>query len=102
MTSLMAIGRANERAAITLFAIVFLVSLVKALIHIRRREFALHREGMLRAFAIGLVVATIRPIVGVFLAFPAPLASGVLRHRILDRLSAAFDNCGDLDQLHAT
>jgi uncharacterized membrane protein len=69
MTSLMAIGGANERAAITLFAIVFLVSLVKAFIHIRRREFALHREWMLRAFAIGLAVATIRPIVGVFIAF---------------------------------
>jgi uncharacterized membrane protein len=69
MSFLKTIGGANETAATTLFAIVFLVSLVKAFIHVRRCEFALHREWMLRAFAIGLAVATIRPIVGIFFAF---------------------------------
>ena len=35
---------------------------------IRRRQVALHREWMIRAFSLGLAVATIRPIVGVFFA----------------------------------
>ena len=63
------IGGANETAATTLFALIFLFSLGKAYAHIRRREFAQHREWMIRAFAIGLAVATIRPIVGIFFAF---------------------------------
>jgi hypothetical protein len=37
-------------------------------LHIRRGRVALHREWMIRAFAIGLAVAAIRPIVGVFFA----------------------------------
>jgi uncharacterized membrane protein len=63
-----AIGGVNQAAATTLFALFFLVALCKAFWHIRRREVALHREWMIRAFAIGLAVATIRPIVGVFFA----------------------------------
>lgn len=62
------IGGVNETVATTLFAIVFLFDLVKAFVHIRRREIARHREWMIRAYAIGLAVATIRPIVGVFFA----------------------------------
>jgi uncharacterized membrane protein len=64
----MAIGGANETAATMFFAILFLFCMIKGWIAIRRREFALHREWMIRAFAIGLAVATIRPIVGVFFA----------------------------------
>ena len=33
-----------------------------------RRQFAAHREWIIRAFAIGLAVALVRPIVGVFFA----------------------------------
>lgn len=69
MSFQMAIGGANETAATTLFALVFLFALTKAFLHIRRREIAQHREWMIRAFAIGLAVATIRPIVGLFFAF---------------------------------
>ena len=58
-----------ETAATTLFALVFLFALTKAFLHIRGREIAQHREWMIRAFAIGLAVATIRPIVGLFFAF---------------------------------
>jgi len=68
MTSHMAIGGANERAAILLFDSAFLFSLTKAVWHIRRREIVQHREWMLRAFGIGLGVATTRPIVGAFFA----------------------------------
>jgi uncharacterized membrane protein len=68
MSPQMAIGGANETAATMLFAIVFLVALVKAFLAIPRGQFALHREWMIRAFAIGSAVAAIRPIVGIFFA----------------------------------
>jgi hypothetical protein len=42
--------------------------LSKAFLHIRQREITLHREWMIRAFSVGLAVAAIRPIVGVFFA----------------------------------
>ena len=64
----MAIGGLNEAAATTFFALVFLGALGKAVVHIRRREIKLHRKWMIRAFAIGLAVATIRPMVGLFFA----------------------------------
>lgn len=63
-----AIGGFNQAAATTLFATFFLVALCKAYWHIRRREVALHREWMIRAFSVGLAVATIRPIIGMFFA----------------------------------
>jgi uncharacterized membrane protein len=50
------------------FALIFLFSLGKAFLHIRRRQIVQHREWMLRAFAIGLAIATVRPIVGMFFA----------------------------------
>ena len=64
----MAIGGANETAATMLFAIIFLFALVRAYLYIRQGNFALHREWMIRAFAIGLAVTTVRPIEGVFFA----------------------------------
>ena len=68
MSFQMAIGGANETTATTLFALLFVFCLTKAFIHIRRREVLLHREWMIRGFAIGLGVATVRPIVGAFFA----------------------------------
>src|SRR6266404_13755 len=63
-----AIGGINQAAATTLFASFFLFALCKAFWHIRRREIVLHREWMIRAFSVGLAVATIRPIIGIFFA----------------------------------
>ena len=63
-----AIGGVNQAAATTLFALFFLFALGKAFRHILGREIVLHREWMIRAFSIGLAVATIRPIVAVFFA----------------------------------
>jgi Predicted membrane protein (DUF2306) len=63
-----AIGGVNQAAATTLFGSWFLFALVKAFRHVLRREIALHREWMIRAFSIGLAVATIRPIIAVFFA----------------------------------
>jgi uncharacterized membrane protein len=68
MTSQMAIGGATERAATSLFGVLFLIALVKAFLSIRRRDVVHHREWMIRAFAIGIAVATVRPIVGMFFA----------------------------------
>jgi uncharacterized membrane protein len=62
------IGGLDEKAAITLFGSFFLIALGKALWHALRREFAQHREWMIRGYAIGLAVATIRPIMGAFFA----------------------------------
>ena len=62
------IGGVDEKAAITLFGTFFLIALAKALWHALRREFAQHREWMIRGYAIGLAVATIRPIMGTFFA----------------------------------
>ena len=62
------IGGVNQAAATILFSALFLYALCKAFWHIRRQEIALHRQWMIRAFSIGLAVATIRPIVGMFFA----------------------------------
>ena len=69
MSYTMNIGGPNETAATTLFAIVFLVCLIKGYVHIRRKEVERHREWMIRAYGVGLGVATTRPIVGMFFAF---------------------------------
>jgi len=69
MSYTMNIGGANETAATTLFAIVFLFCLVKAYRHIRRKEVAQHREWVIRMYGVGLGVATTRPVVGMFFAF---------------------------------
>jgi uncharacterized membrane protein len=68
------IGGIDEKAAITLFGTFFLIALAKALWHTLRREFIQHREWMIRGYAIGLAVATIRPIMGTF--FAAALMKG--------------------------
>jgi len=62
------IGGVDEKAAIALFGTFFLIALAKALWHALRREFAQHREWMIRGYAIGLAVATIRPIMAAFFA----------------------------------
>src|ERR1700676_1123687 len=63
-----AIGGVNQAAATVLFGSYFLLALSRAFWLIRRREIALHREWMIRAFSTGLAVATIRPIIGIFFA----------------------------------
>ena len=62
------VGGLDEKAAITLFGTFFLIALAKALRHALRRDFARHREWMIRGYAIGLAVATIRPIMATFFA----------------------------------
>jgi uncharacterized membrane protein len=62
------IGGVDEKAAVTVFGSFFLIALAIALWHALRREFAQHREWMIRGYAIGLAVATVRPIMGTFFA----------------------------------
>jgi hypothetical protein len=50
----------GERVIIGLFGGLFLVALVKGFLHVRAGRVALHREWMIRAFAIGLSIATMR------------------------------------------
>jgi uncharacterized membrane protein len=69
MSYKMNIGGPNETAATTLYAILFLICLTQAYRYIRRKEVARHREWMIRAYGVGLGVATTRPIVGAFFAF---------------------------------
>jgi uncharacterized membrane protein len=61
-------GGPTETVAVTIFSSLFLVFLGRALFHIRRREIAAHREWMIRAFALGLSIATMRPMVGILTA----------------------------------
>ena len=62
------IGGVDEKAAVTLFGSFFLIALAKGLWHTLRREFAQHREWMIRGYAIGLAVAAVRPIMAAFFA----------------------------------
>ena len=73
-----AIGGANQAAATALFGTFFLFALSKAFWHIRHREISLHREWMIRAFATGLAVAAIRPLIGAF--FATSRLSGLTPH----------------------
>lgn len=80
-----AIGGVNQATATALFSLYFLFALSKAFWHIRLHQVAAHREWMLRTFAIGLAVATIRPLVGIFYA--TSKLSGLTPH---DFFGAAF------------
>ena len=62
------VAGASEVAAILFFDTVFLAALVKAFVHIRRKEVAQHREWMIRGMSVAVGVATVRPIMGVFFA----------------------------------
>ena len=52
----------TERVYIGVFGTLFLVALVKGFVHIRAGRVALHREWMIRAFAVALAFATMRVI----------------------------------------
>ena len=62
------IGGANETAATTLFAVYFLLCIANTGFYAIKKNAILYREWLLRSFAIGLAIATIRPIVGMFFA----------------------------------
>ena len=63
-----AFGGISTQAATVFFGAVFLFSLAKAIRHIRRKEVRLHREWMIRTFALAMGVASIRVFIGLFAA----------------------------------
>ncbi|NSL85964.1 DUF2306 domain-containing protein [Chitinophaga sp. Mgbs1] len=63
------IGGINEAAASILFGCWFLLALSMAWYHILHQHTGLHREWMIRAFATGLAVSTVRPIIALFFGF---------------------------------
>jgi uncharacterized membrane protein len=62
------VGGVNETAATTLYALLLLWFLIAGFRSARRRQFAVHRQWMLRAYGVTLGIATTRPIVGIFFA----------------------------------
>jgi uncharacterized membrane protein len=68
MSFQMAIGGVNEIAATVLFDLLFLFFLIRGFVAARKRDFVHHREWMIRMFGVGLGIATVRPIMGVFFA----------------------------------
>ncbi len=55
-----AFGGISTQAATVFFSVIFLFSLAKAFRHIRRKEVRLHREWMIRTFALAMGAASIR------------------------------------------
>jgi uncharacterized membrane protein len=63
-----AIGGVNQAAATVLFSLFFLYALFKTFQQILQRKIVKHREWAIRGYSIGLAVATIRIINGIFFA----------------------------------
>jgi hypothetical protein len=62
------IGGFNQAAATILYSLLFLFFLFNTFQNIRMGNTILFREWMIRAYSIGLAIATIRPIIGIFFA----------------------------------
>ncbi|HLY69131.1 MAG TPA: DUF2306 domain-containing protein [Puia sp.] len=62
------IGGVNQAAATILFSVLFLFFLLKTIQNLQLGNLILFRQWMIRAYAIGLAIATIRPIIGIFFA----------------------------------
>ena len=75
-------GGLSEASATVVFGAYFLTALVIAFVAIKSRDVTRHRRWMIRAFAIGLAIATIRVWIGAF------QASGVLS--LEDSFGVAF------------
>src|SRR5258708_1929713 len=88
MSYTVSIGGANETAATTLFALLFLVFLTLGFWNIRQHRIAGHREWMIRAFGVVLGIATTRPIVGVFFAAQKLSPHDFFRHSVLAGIHA--------------
>jgi uncharacterized membrane protein len=57
----MPLGGISEATGSLFFAVFFLFAVTQALRYILIKQIALHREWMLRTFAIGVAIATVRP-----------------------------------------
>jgi len=73
-----------ERVYIGVFGTFFLLALLKGFVQVRANRMALHREWIIRAFAIGLAVATMR-----LIFIPALLVVTTETHGQVATISAA-------------
>jgi hypothetical protein len=62
------VGGWVERSAVLLFNTLFLFSLLRAYLYMKRRELQLKRRWLFRAIAILLGIAVTRPVMGIFFA----------------------------------
>lgn len=63
-----------EQVIVGAFAVFFLISIVRGVTEARRAQYALHREWMMRAFAIGLSIVTMRLIfIPILIAVGGPI-----------------------------
>ena len=60
-------GSFTATVAIVFFGSLFLFSILRAYVLIRRRQVALHREWMIRGFALGPGISTFRVFQGIFM-----------------------------------
>ncbi|HEU5251388.1 MAG TPA: DUF2306 domain-containing protein [Thermoanaerobaculia bacterium] len=58
-------GGSGEAAAIAVFGGLFVIAVLRAFVAIRQRQVAVHREWMIRAFAIAIGIATVRVVAAV-------------------------------------
>ena len=78
-----------ERILLGFFGVLFLVEIGKGFLHIRARQIMLHREWMIRAFALALAIATMR-----LIDIPAVIvvsATGAPTHQQLAMLAIIAD-----------
>ncbi|MBT9331230.1 DUF2306 domain-containing protein [Paracidobacterium acidisoli] len=68
LLSLHPVGGLNEATAALLYDALFLFSLGRAWLMLRRGDWTLHRRWMVRAVAVLLGIATTRPVMGAFFA----------------------------------
>jgi Predicted membrane protein (DUF2306) len=68
LLSLHPFGGLNESTAAILYDCLFLFSLARALVTLRRGDLELHRRWMIRAVAVLLGIATTRPVMVIFFA----------------------------------
>jgi hypothetical protein len=68
LLSLHPFGGLNESTAAILYDCLFLFSLGRAWVTLRRGDFELHRRWMIRAVAVLLGIATTRPVMAIFFA----------------------------------
>lgn len=61
-------GGRVERSAVLLFNTLFLFSLLRAYLYMKRGELCLKRRWLIRAIAILLGIAVTRPVMGIFFA----------------------------------
>ena len=66
--ALPAFGGVNTQVAVLFFGVLFLFAVTRAFVAIRRKQVQVHREWMIRAYALATGVATVRVVLGPLIA----------------------------------